>query len=89
MQNIKKARKEKGLSLIDLENISGVKSRTIFSYENEEREPTINNLTKIAIAMNMTVDELIDFRRIHDQIGEDMAERVRKLEKSRTANKKH
>ncbi|MCL2522241.1 MAG: helix-turn-helix domain-containing protein [Erysipelotrichales bacterium] len=66
MRNLKETRIKKGLSQKDLAELTNIPQTTLSGYENSSREPRVDDMAKIAIAMNMTVDELIDFRRIHD-----------------------
>ena len=69
MQKIKALRKEKGLSQQELAEIIGVSQRSVSGYEKDTREPSIEILTKIAIVLDKTLDDLIEFRKIHGQLG--------------------
>ncbi len=48
-------------------------------YETGDREAPVDVLTKIAIVLDTTVDELIEFRKIHDEIGNELLEKIRKV----------
>lgn len=55
--NIKLIRKEKGLSIKDIVEKSGIAKSNYCSIENESVSPTANTLMKIANALNVAVDE--------------------------------
>ena len=57
--NIKKYRKIKGLTQIQLAEKIGVSTITIKNYENNRRQPSLETLNKIAEALNVSVSELI------------------------------
>ena len=63
-ENIKRVRKEKGLTQKQLAEILGVTQQMIGSYENSDREPKLNSLSKIAKALDVDVWELIEFNSI-------------------------
>jgi len=56
--SLREARKERGLSQVDLVKISGIRQSTLSQYENGQRLPTIGNAKKLADALGMTVDEI-------------------------------
>lgn len=59
--NIRKARKKKGLSQDRLACEAGVAYNTIVKIESaENKNPTIETLRSIAKALNVSVDELIN-----------------------------
>lgn len=59
---IRKIREEKGLSQEQLARISGVSASHIGYIENGEREPTISILCKLAKALNVSLDELYEYK---------------------------
>jgi transcriptional regulator with XRE-family HTH domain len=79
MQKMKDLRIKEGLSQFDLGEILGLSQKTISTYELGTREPTLEVLVKIAIVLNTTVDELIEFRKIHDQIGADLLSKIEQI----------
>ena len=57
--NLKKLRKEKGISQLKLAMDLNMTQNTISRYETGEREPGINELIKIADYFNISVDYLL------------------------------
>ena len=53
-------RSNKGLSLRQLERMSGISKTTLNDLEDEKRSPTLNQLEKIAIALNVKISDLYD-----------------------------
>lgn len=58
-KNLKKYRENKGYSKLALSKISNVSSRTIEHIEYGKVSPTLDTLTKLAKALNVTVIDLI------------------------------
>lgn len=54
---IRRIRKQKGLSILDLKNITGLSKSTISEIENDKSSPTAETLSKIATGLGVTVDE--------------------------------
>lgn len=59
---VKELRKRKGFSQEELAQKSGLSLRTIQRIENGESDPTGDSIKKIAIALEVTPDELIDWK---------------------------
>lgn len=55
---LKKVRKEKGYSLEKLSKITGISSSHLNYIENNQKDPTITILVRIALALNIKLDEL-------------------------------
>lgn len=60
IKNLKKMREEKGVSQKELAEAIGIKPKTYNTYETLGAEPKIDDLKKIAIYLNTTLDELCD-----------------------------
>jgi transcriptional regulator with XRE-family HTH domain len=58
-ENIRELRKEKGLSLQELSQKSGVSTSMISQIERSNADPTMTTLYKICTALNITIAELI------------------------------
>ena len=58
-KNIKKYRKEAGLTQKKLGELSGTSERTIQQYETGKRQPRLEQLCKVADALNVELDELM------------------------------
>jgi len=61
-QKIKNLRKQKGMTQETLAEDSGLSQRTIQRIENNETVPRGDSLKRLAIALNTTPDEIIDWR---------------------------
>ena len=59
----------------------GVKASTISNYEQGTREPDIETMIKIAIVLNVTVDELISFQEKYEQLHEELLNKIQQKEK--------
>ncbi|MBN3490527.1 helix-turn-helix transcriptional regulator [Acholeplasma equirhinis] len=81
MLKLKEFREKKGLSQVKLGEILGLSKQTISTYELGTREPNIETLSKIAIVLDVTIDELIDFRKIYDQVHEELYSKVNEIVK--------
>ena len=55
---LKEIRTLRGLSLLDLANLSGVTESTISRIENHKQEPRPSSMRKLAKALDVTVAEL-------------------------------
>lgn len=58
--NIKKYRKILKLSQEDLAKKSNLSRNAIYNYENNKRQPSIDILNKIALALGITVNDLLE-----------------------------
>ena len=56
-ENVRKIRKEKGLSILDVREATGLSKSTISELENDKSSPTIETLQKIANALNVDVED--------------------------------
>lgn len=63
-ENLKRIRKNKGISRKDLADKSGLSESAIARYETNQREPRFSILCKISESLDMTVNELIDYEDI-------------------------
>lgn len=60
-KNVKKLRKQKGLSQERLARLADVANNTIIKMESgENKNPTLETLRKVAKALDVSVDELIN-----------------------------
>ena len=81
MHKIREFRIQNGLTQLDLAIIVGVSKQSISAYEVGDKEPPVSTLAKIAIALECSVDELIDFKKIHDELSEEILEMIQKTKK--------
>ena len=59
-KKLKNLREEKGYTLMDLENISGVSYVQITRYENNKSMPTNKTLKKLANSLEVTVEDILE-----------------------------
>lgn len=59
-QNIRERRKRAGLTQKKLGELSGTSETTVKQYELEKRQPRLEQLRKIAVTLNTTVNDLIE-----------------------------
>lgn len=75
--NLKEIRKAKGISQSELAKKIGVSPQAIHQFENG-LTPTIERAVEIAQALEITLDELIEFRQIQTQISNHYIEEAKK-----------
>lgn len=75
-ENIKKARKNAGLTQKELGIKLGVSAAMIAQYESKKRKPKIDTIQKIATALNISIGELLsgNFSDYGQEITKDFAE---------------
>ncbi len=71
---IKKIRKERRLSQIQLANLAGIAVNSLRLYEADKREPKIEAVTKLAEALGVTRGELLGWSREPDALDEKVLE---------------
>ena len=65
INKIASIRKSKGLKQQDLAKILKTKQQTISKYELDKDNPSLDRLVEIAIALDVTLDELIEIKKMH------------------------
>ncbi|MCX4367648.1 MAG: helix-turn-helix transcriptional regulator [Clostridia bacterium] len=65
---MRKFRKERNMTLMELSNVTNIDYRTLSRYERRERVPSLKNAEKIAKALNLTIEELIYSLNSEDQL---------------------
>ena len=76
--NLKEIRQEKGLSQTDLAKKMGISSQAVQQFENGVRTPSLERTVEIAQALDITLDELIEFRQIQTKISNQYIEEAKK-----------
>lgn len=61
-ENIKKARKEAGITQKELAEMIGVRQKDISRWENRERTPSIEAFSEICKALKISADTLLGIR---------------------------
>lgn len=59
-QNLKMLRKERKLSQKELAELAGITERTIYNYEKEKQTPKPRVINKLAMALNVSAEVLIN-----------------------------
>ena len=68
LKNLKKLREIHGLSQQRFADLFNLSQQSIYKYENDISEPSIETLTKIADYFNTSIDYLVDFTDIPYQL---------------------
>ncbi|WP_037351164.1 helix-turn-helix domain-containing protein [Anaeroarcus burkinensis] len=74
---IKSLRKEKGLSQEDLAKKCGLNRNSIYKYEKNETTPKLNQIKKIAAALDVEANELT-YWLYYDEIHKEQSKNIRK-----------
>lgn len=75
--NLKEIRKTKMISQTELAKILGVSSQAVQQFENGQRVPSLERAVEIAQALEVTLDELIEFRRIQTEISQKYIDEIK------------
>lgn len=81
MHKIKEFRVKKGLSGSDLARLVGVSRQSINHYETFRSDPSLDILVKIAVALDCTVDDILDFQSIQKQVHRELFNKIDSKEK--------
>ena len=69
---LKEIRMEKGISQKQLADLIGTKQQGISKYENGIDTPSLERLIEFAQILNVTLDELVDFEKIHYKYSQEL-----------------
>ena len=69
-ENIRKLRKEKGLTQKQLGEILGISQQAINAYENNNRVPNTKTVIKMAAAFDVDISELMNFKKANGTYDE-------------------
>lgn len=58
--NIWQIRQRQKITLIQLADLTGISKSALNNYENDKRSPTLEDLEKIAIALDVHITDLFD-----------------------------
>jgi transcriptional regulator with XRE-family HTH domain len=91
-ENVKRIRKSKCLSILDIKELTGLSKSTISELENDKSSPTSNTLTKIAKALNVSIDDFFKTEIIQDneidKLDKDLKDLSPKLAKLSPSERK-
>lgn len=85
-QNLRLLRKQKGYTLDQLADLSGISKRMISHYETQVKRPSIEKITTLAKVLNVPMNELMDISDDPRNLKEDktfykIMKKVRLIEK--------
>ncbi|MFA6800883.1 MAG: helix-turn-helix transcriptional regulator [Acholeplasmataceae bacterium] len=67
---MKEIRKNKSISQKELASKLNVSQQSISDWENGRTEPNLKKLVEIVKCLDVTLDELIVYKKIHDKVGQ-------------------
>ena len=70
---LKEIRKKRKLTQKEMADKIDVDRTTISHYENYRMTPSLERLIQISKVLNVTLDELVEFRRIHDEYSDTLS----------------
>jgi len=74
---LKKVRQNKGLSQTELADIMSVKQQRISEYERGVVTPSLERLVEIAQILDVSLDELVEFKRIQNKLSKDLINKTK------------
>lgn len=77
---IKEMRKKKGITQKELAEKLNVYQVDISEWENTDRMPSVKNLTEIALALDLTLEELVEYREIQGKISDEYTKMINEKE---------
>lgn len=69
---IKDARKNKGISQLELAKILGTDQRIVSRYETGKVTPSLDRLVQLAQILDVSLDDLVEFKKIQNKLSEDL-----------------
>jgi len=69
---LKEVRKKKGLKQEDLASLLNIKQQQVSKYEKSDYNPSLERLIEIAVALDVTLDELVEIKKTHAEYSEEM-----------------
>lgn len=69
---LKEVRKEKKISQTELAKMINSDQRVISEYENGVSNPSLERLVQLAQMLDVSLDELIEFKRIQHKLSEEL-----------------
>lgn len=72
---LKEARKKKNLKQSDLAKELNTIQQVISDYENGNRTPSLDRLIELAQILDVTLDELVEFKKIHEEYSKELSKK--------------
>ena len=70
---LKESRKRKNITQVELAAAIDIDPTAISHYENGRMTPSLERLVQISQVLDVTLDELVEFKRIHDQYSDTLS----------------
>lgn len=70
---LKELREERKITQKEIADELNVSDQMISKYENNVKIPNLERLVQIAKILDVTLDELVEFKRIHDQYSDTLS----------------
>lgn len=74
---LKEVRTQKGLKQSELAEMIGTKQQIISQYETGADTPSLQRLIEFAQILNVTLDELVEFEKIHHKYSQDLLNKTK------------
>lgn len=74
---LKEVRKRKGLKQSDIAEMIGTKQQIISQYETGADTPSLERLIEFAQILDVTLDELVEFEKIHHKYSQDLLNKTK------------
>jgi len=81
MLRLKELRQKRRISQTSFAHLIGTSRQTLWNYENNVSEPNIDTLAKIALVLDVSVDELIGFKNDYEQFHQELSIKIQQKEK--------
>lgn len=75
---IKEIRKSKGLSQNDMAKLLNVKRQAYAKMESESNNIKVNSMIEIANILNVSLDDLVEFKKIHKLYSDEIKNKMNK-----------
>lgn len=75
---IEEIRKRKGLSQSEMARLLKISQPAFSQFEKGIRIPSLERLVEFAQILNVTLDELVEFERIHHKYSQDLLNKTKK-----------
>ncbi len=69
---IKEARNNKGLKQSELAELINSKQQVISEYENGSITPSLERLVEIALILDVSLDDLVEFKKIQSNLSKEL-----------------
>lgn len=75
---MKEIKKLKGISQHNLAKSLNTTQQQVSKYENMTEAPTMNRLVEIASVLGVSLDELVEFKKIHHEYSKEIKNKIDK-----------